>query len=118
MKTPTFESLVNKVAGLRDCNFIKKRLQHRCFLELQRLRILALELHKSLKNSSPIYIKELFVKQNSGARRKNDLKINLANTTTYGKKTVKSLGREVCNSFPEHVKDKNALNKFQNYVNT
>ena len=25
------ESLFNKVAGLRACNFIKKRLQHRCF---------------------------------------------------------------------------------------
>ena len=26
------ESLFNKVAGLKACNFIKKRLQHRCFL--------------------------------------------------------------------------------------
>ena len=30
-KTPVFESLFNKVAGLNPCNFIKKRLQHRCF---------------------------------------------------------------------------------------
>ena len=31
-KTPVLEeSLFNKVAGLKDCNFIKKRLQHRCF---------------------------------------------------------------------------------------
>ena len=28
-KTPVLESLFNKVAGL--CNFIKKRLQYRCF---------------------------------------------------------------------------------------
>ena len=26
-----FESLSNKVPGLQACNFIKKRLQHRCF---------------------------------------------------------------------------------------
>ena len=25
------EPLFNKVAGLQACNFIKKRLQHRCF---------------------------------------------------------------------------------------
>ena len=25
------ESLFNKVAGLKACNFIKKRFQHRCF---------------------------------------------------------------------------------------
>ena len=30
-KTPVFQSLFNKVAGLQACNFIKKRLQHSCF---------------------------------------------------------------------------------------
>ena len=30
-KMPLLESLFNKVAGLLACNFIKKRLQHRCF---------------------------------------------------------------------------------------
>ena len=30
-KTPVIESLFSKVVGLKDCNFTKKRLQHRCF---------------------------------------------------------------------------------------
>ena len=30
-KKPVLESLLNKVAGLKVCNFIKKRLKHRCF---------------------------------------------------------------------------------------
>ena len=30
-KTPVLESLFNKFAGLKTCNFIKKRLQQRCF---------------------------------------------------------------------------------------
>ena len=30
-KTTMLESLFKKVAGLRTCNFLKKRLQHRCF---------------------------------------------------------------------------------------
>ena len=30
-KAPVLESLLNKVASLQDCNFIKKRPQHRCF---------------------------------------------------------------------------------------
>ena len=30
-KTPVLESLFEKVAGLKACNFIKKRPQHRCF---------------------------------------------------------------------------------------
>ena len=31
-KRPVLESLCNKVAGLYACKFIKKRLQHKCFL--------------------------------------------------------------------------------------
>ena len=31
-KTPVLESLFNKFAGPQACNFVKKRLQHRCFL--------------------------------------------------------------------------------------
>ena len=30
-ETPSLESLFNKVAGLKTHNFIKKRLQRRCF---------------------------------------------------------------------------------------
>ena len=30
-KTAVLESLFNKAAGLQACNFVKKRLQHRCF---------------------------------------------------------------------------------------
>ena len=30
-KTPVFESLLNKVARLEACHFIRKRLQYRCF---------------------------------------------------------------------------------------
>ena len=30
-KILVFESLFNEVAGLQACNFIKKKLQHRCF---------------------------------------------------------------------------------------
>ena len=31
MKAPVLESLFSKPAGLKTCNFIKKRLQHSCF---------------------------------------------------------------------------------------
>ena len=30
-KIPVLKSLFNRVAGLEECSFIKKRLQHRCF---------------------------------------------------------------------------------------
>ena len=31
MKTPVLKSLINKVAVLQACNFLNKRLEHRCF---------------------------------------------------------------------------------------
>ena len=31
MKTPLFESLFNRLADLQTVNFVKMRLQHRCF---------------------------------------------------------------------------------------
>ena len=31
MKTPVLDCLFNKAAALQVCNFIKKKLQHRCF---------------------------------------------------------------------------------------
>ena len=31
LQIPVLESLLNKVAGLKTCNFMKKRHQHRCF---------------------------------------------------------------------------------------
>ena len=36
-RTPVLESLFNKVAGLKACNFIKNRLQHGCFVKFANL---------------------------------------------------------------------------------
>ena len=30
-KTPVLKSLSNRAVGLRTCNFLKNRLQHKCF---------------------------------------------------------------------------------------
>ena len=35
-KTPVLESFINKAAGLKDCNFIKKRLQHCEYWEISK----------------------------------------------------------------------------------
>ena len=31
MKTLVLESLLNRIAGLKACNFVKKKLKHSCF---------------------------------------------------------------------------------------
>ena len=42
------ESLLIKVAGLKTCNFIKKRLQHRCFPVRSETR---LKVRRSIENN-------------------------------------------------------------------
>ena len=49
-QTPVLESLFNKVAGLRACNFIKKRLQHPYFL-VNIVKFLRTVYRGKLKNS-------------------------------------------------------------------
>ena len=34
-KTPVSESLFNKLAGLKSCNFVKKRFQHKCYFPVK-----------------------------------------------------------------------------------
>ena len=49
------ESHFNKVADLKSCNFIKKRLQHRCFL-VKFLKFLRIPLFKNICEQLLLYI--------------------------------------------------------------
>ena len=63
-KTPLLESVSNTVTGMKACNFVKKRLQHRCFLVniakfwrtpiLKKICERLLHLRKFLKTAFPI----------------------------------------------------------------
>ena len=59
-----------------------------------------------------------FKKDSHYARRKNDLVINRARTTTFGEKSLRTLGPEIWNSLPEDVKDLTSLQKFTESIKT
>ena len=46
-----------------------------------------------------------FKKGSHFARRKNDIVVNRAKTTTFGKKRLRTLGPKIWNSLPEDVKE-------------
>ena len=53
-----------------------------------------------------------FKKGSHLARRKNDLVVNRAKTTTFGEKSLRTLEPNIWNSLPEDFKDLTSLQKF------
>ena len=59
-----------------------------------------------------------FKKDSHSARRKNDLAINRAKTTTFGEKNLRISGPKIWNSLPEDVKNLTSLHKFTEFIRT
>ena len=80
-------------------------------MEVSRLRRLATEVFKTLKSLNPDLMCTYFKKGSHSARRKNDLVVNRAKTTTFGEKSVRILEPKIWNPLPEGVKDFNFFSK-------
>ena len=99
-KTYILESLFNKVAGLQASNFIKKRLQHRCFpvkflrtpIFTEHLRWLLLFIKETCKHDwnlqncgfSPTLMNSVFIFRNEYVRYFQVLSTDLRKTVNYG----------------------------------
>ena len=60
-------------------------------MEVSRLRRLAIENFKTLKSLNPDFMRTYFKKGSHSSRRKNDLVVNSAKTTTFGEKGLRTL---------------------------
>ena len=87
-------------------------------MEVSRLWRLAIEVFKTLKSLNPDFMHIYFKKGSHSARRKNDLAVNRAKTTTFREKSLRTLGPKIWNSLPEDVKDLIALQKFTEFIKT
>ena len=59
-----------------------------------------------------------FKKGSHSAGRKNDLVVNNSKTTTFGKKSLRTLDPKIWNSPPENVKHLTPLPKFTEFIKT
>ena len=88
-ESSVLEFLFNKVAGLQACNFIKKKLQHRCFpvrfVKFLRRPILRKHLWRTASQARDItgWIKTLLVKTMINCTQKNILQDHLNNQLIY-----------------------------------
>ena len=81
-------------------------------MELKRYRTLALEIFKTLNVLNPTYMQDLFYLRSSSARRPNNIAAVRTNTNTYGTKSLRSLGPQIWNSLPEHIKAETSFAHF------
>ena len=58
-------------------------------MEIKRLRVLATEIFKTVKNLNPNYMKDIFTPKVHPKVRSNDILVKHHNTITYGVKRLK-----------------------------
>ena len=81
-------------------------------MELKRYRTLALEIFKTLNVLHSTYMQDLFYLRYLSARRPNNIAVVRTNTNTYGTKSLRSLGPQIWNSLPEHIKAETSFAHF------
>ena len=89
-------------------------------MEVRRHRQLAIEIFKTMNNLNPIYMKDIFIKNNrrENSRHQNNIITNMENAYTYGHNSIKSLGPKIWNSLPEYYKKKRSFESFKLLINT
>ena len=82
-------------------------------MEVIRLRRLAIKVLESLKSLNPDFMQTYFKKGSHSARRKNGLVINRTKTTTFGEKSLRTLGLKIWNYLPG---DLTSFPKFTEFI--
>ena len=91
-----------------------------CTMRVKRLRSLCIEIFKTLNGLNPIYMKDIFKKQdsNKSQRLKFNLNVPKYNQVKYGRNSLRVLGPMVWNSLPNDVKSLNTLKEFKIFMKT
>ena len=90
---------------------------NKCTMEVRRLRVLALEVFRSINKLNPSYIQNLFEKRVDSYRHKNDLKIPIRFSVRFGDKSVRALGPHIWNMLPAELKKETTYGKFKTEIN-
>ena len=75
-------------------------------MKVRRLWVLALEVFRSVNKLNLVYRQSLFEKNLNCKRYKDDLKVPMRNSVTFGDKSVRILGLRICNILPAELKRK------------
>ena len=73
-------------------------------MKIKRLRVLAMEILKTVNSLNPNYMKDIFTPKLHPKARPNDILIKHHNTITYGTKSLKILGPKIWNQLLSDIK--------------
>ena len=85
-------------------------------MEIKRLRVLAIEIFKTVNNLNPNYMKDIFTPKLHPKVRPNDILVKYHNTITYGTKSLKTLGPKIWNQLPEDIKSEILIPNLSNIL--
>lgn len=92
----------------------------RNFMSVYRLKTLCTEIYKSLHSLNSSYIHDIFDFQQSErsvrSQNVNNLKVPRMNTRSFGTKSLTSLGPNIWNKLPNHMKTAESLNIFKKMI--
>ena len=86
-------------------------------MEVKRLRTLGSEISKTLNKLNSTFVKEIFQRTKWLTYGPNNTQVSVHKTAKYGGKKLKTLGRGIWNSLPEHIKAETNFTKFKEYIN-
>ena len=87
-------------------------------MEIKRLRVLAIEIFKTVNNLNRYYIKDIFTPKLHPKVGPNDILVKHHNTITCGTKSLKTLGPKIWNQLPEDIKSETSYTKFKEHIDT
>ena len=93
---------------------------HKSTMTVQRLRILCIEIYKTINNLNPSYMTNMFQLNESFRPVRDQHKFNLVvhrpNKVRFGSNSLRSLGPMIWNSLPLHIKGAKNLLVFKNLI--
>ena len=83
---------------------------------VKRLRILITEISKTLNDSNPVFMNDIFHYCQSKRHKKHNLHVHSPNTSRYGNNNLRVLGAHIWNSLPEHIKSTDSIYELKNFL--
>ena len=86
-------------------------------MAVRRLRVLPLEVFGSVNKLNAVYMQSLFEKNINSKRYKDDLKVLIRNSVTFGEKSARDLGLHIWNMLPAELKREASYGKLKTQIN-
>ena len=85
-------------------------------MEVKTLPILITEIFKTLHDSNPVFMKDIFHYCQNKSHKKHNLHVHSRNTSRYGNNSLRVLGAHIWNSLPENIKCTDSVYELKNFL--